>query len=226
MFKLNPKKVLIKTPTIYDYQANLPVETRKAIVLHVMNKNPKLKIKGGNSMTNPYKIPYELAIADQIDQMEKYKNSILWSPRMTPKKFTFAFIYPMGFALVLLWYIHNVAIPRRMVEMKRKYGYVYPELESKGWLDGWWDYEQEETEQIFDIINMEFKKTENKVKNKQYTDFTISDLQNFGNKPTYENSEQTSNINKSGKQIMQVKEKQKIQSQLEKILELQSKATQ
>lgn len=29
-----------------------------------MNKHPKLKIKGGNSMTNPYKIPYELAIAD------------------------------------------------------------------------------------------------------------------------------------------------------------------
>lgn len=36
---------------------------------------------------------------------------------------------------------------------------------------------------------MEFKKTENKVRNKQYTDFTISDLQNFGTKPTYENSE-------------------------------------
>lgn len=31
MFKLNPKKVLIKTPTIYDYQANLPVE-----VIHIL----------------------------------------------------------------------------------------------------------------------------------------------------------------------------------------------
>ena len=97
-------------------------------------------------MTNPYKIPYELAIADKIEEMEKYKNSVLWSPRMTPKKFTFSFIYPMGFALILVWYIHNVAIPRRMVEMKRKYGYVFPELESKGFLDGWWDYEEEETE--------------------------------------------------------------------------------
>lgn len=63
---------------------------------------------------------------------------------MTPTKFSFAFMYPMGFALVLLWYIHNVAIPRKMVEWKRKRGYVFPELEARGWLDGWWDYDSEE----------------------------------------------------------------------------------
>jgi len=79
-----------------------------------------------------------------MEAMEKYKNSILWSPRMTPTKFSFAFMYPMGFALVLLWYIHNVAIPRKMVEWKRKRGYVFPELEARGWLDGWWDYDSEE----------------------------------------------------------------------------------
>ena len=91
-----------------------------------MNRNPQLKVKGGNSLTNPYKIPYELAVADRLDAMDKYKDSVLWSPRYTPKHFVFLFLYPMGFALILVWYIHYVQMPRRMVHLKRKKGYVFP----------------------------------------------------------------------------------------------------
>ena len=40
-----------------------------------MNRHPNLTIKGGDSLTNPYKIPYELALADKREALEKYKNS-------------------------------------------------------------------------------------------------------------------------------------------------------
>ena len=46
-----------------------------AVIKKLMFNHPNLQIKGGDSITNPYKIPYELAIADRREAMEKYKNS-------------------------------------------------------------------------------------------------------------------------------------------------------
>lgn len=40
-----------------------------------MAKHPNLHVKGGDSQTNPYKIPYELVLAEKRELFEKYKNS-------------------------------------------------------------------------------------------------------------------------------------------------------
>ena len=61
-----------------------------------------------------------------------------------------------------------------MVRLKKK-GYNFPDLEAKGWLDGWLDEEDED--EILSADNDE----------PSYKDWTVKDLQNFdkdlGNKP-------------------------------------------
>lgn len=75
MFKVNSKKVLLKIPTIYDFQPTVSQEVRKSVIQYVLQRNPNLQIKGGNSLTNPYKVPYELVMAESREAMQVYKNS-------------------------------------------------------------------------------------------------------------------------------------------------------
>lgn len=67
---------------------------------------------------------------------------------MTPTRFKWAFVLPMGFAVLLVLYLHYVQIPKRMLYFKRQKGYIFPELEGKGWLDGW--IEEEYIDEIYD----------------------------------------------------------------------------
>jgi hypothetical protein len=79
----------------------------QATLMHKKN----LVIKGGNSVTNPYKIHYDVILAEKRAHMEKYKNSILWSPKYTPWHFKNMFLYPAIGVCFLMLYIRYVAIP-------------------------------------------------------------------------------------------------------------------
>ncbi len=43
---------------------------------------------------------------------------------------------PATFVVGLMLYLRYVALPKKMLRMKKK-GYEFPELEALGWLDGW-----------------------------------------------------------------------------------------
>ena len=164
MLKLNPKKFLIREPTIYDIRGNASFERRQEIINNRLMLQPKFAVKGGNSKTNPYKIHFDIALAERRDQIEKFQNSILWSPRYTPWHFKFLFVYPVIMIAFFLFYLRNIALPRRLLYLKRRYGITSPELEEKGWLEDW-----EEDEELED--DDPFKET--------YTKWTMKDMQNF-----------------------------------------------
>jgi hypothetical protein len=119
----------------------IPFEQRRLILQRTLDVYPKLQIKGGTSKTNPYKVHFEIIIAEKKAALSYYENSILWSPRYTPTHFKYMFFYPLIAILTLLWYLRYVAWPKRMLYLRNKYGYKFPELEQKGWLDGWLDDE-------------------------------------------------------------------------------------
>lgn len=66
-----------------------------------------------------------------------YQDSILWSPRFTPKTFKKLFLIPAICAAMLLLYIRYIQSPRRILELKKRWGIKFKELESRGWLKGW-----------------------------------------------------------------------------------------
>jgi hypothetical protein len=69
----------------------------------------------------------------------KYQNSILWSPQFTPWHFKYLFLIPAVMVAMLLLYIRYIGQPRRMIELKRRLGIKFRELEKRGWLNGWED---------------------------------------------------------------------------------------
>ena len=89
---------------------------------------------------------------------------------MTPGRFKWVFIFPMGFAVLLVLYLHYVQIPKRMLYFKRQKGFIFPELEGKGWLDGW--LEEEYIDEIYDDEVLQefshFAKEEEPVKPEQH----------------------------------------------------------
>jgi hypothetical protein len=75
---------------------------------------------------------------------------VLWSPRFTPWHFKNIFLIPSFFVAVLIWYITYVAIPRRAMFLRDRYGFIFKDLEvslsffinlmkERGWFDGWLD---------------------------------------------------------------------------------------
>lgn len=168
MYKLNPKKFLIKEPTIYDIRGNASFEKRDHLLKTVLYLQPKFTVRGGTSKTNPYKIHYDVVLAERRDELEKFKNSLLWSPRYTPWHFKFLFLYPAFFVGFLMFYIRYIAIPKRMLYLKKKYGIVSPELEEKGWLKDWEDEEDDEE------LDDPFKEI--------YTGWTLKEVEDFEKK--------------------------------------------
>lgn len=160
MIKRNPKQILTKTASIFDRPGMATPEQRKAILVKQLTYYPKMTIKGGNSKNNPYKVIYEVIVAEKRAQLEYYNNSILWSPRYTPTRFKYLFLYPAIVVVGLLLYIRYIATPKRMLELRRKYGYKFPGLEERGWLDGWIDDEMMED---------------------SVTEWTLKDLEEFDN---------------------------------------------
>lgn len=158
MLKLNPKQFLLRKTTIYDIKGMPTPERREEILRHKLLIDPKYVVKGGNSKTNPYKIHYDMIIAEKREKYELLKNSLLWSPNYTPKHFKFLFVYPVICIAFFLFYLRNIAWPRRMLKLKKQLGYSFPELEEKGWLIDWEDDEDE------DDIDL-FKTEENKYQN-------------------------------------------------------------
>lgn len=59
--------------------------------------NDKIIVKAGTSDTNPYKEHFDIVLADRRDQLMKYQDSILWSPRYTPQYFPYLDILPSFF---------------------------------------------------------------------------------------------------------------------------------
>ena len=141
MLRLAPKQLILKPPSKYDIPGFATSEQRKLILQRALERYPKLQIKGGTAKTNPYKIQYEVIIAEKRTQLAYYENSILWSPRYTPRHFKFLFLYPTIAIIFFCFYLRYIALPRRMLYLRRKYGYKFNELEQKGWLDGWIDDE-------------------------------------------------------------------------------------
>lgn len=141
MIKRNPKAVIQKKASIFDRPGIATQEQRKAILLKQLSVYPRMSIRGGTSKTNPYKVVYEVIVSERRAQLEHYQNSILWSPRYTPRHFKYLFLYPAICVLGLCLYIRYIALPKRMLQLRRKYGYKFPELEERGWLDGWIDDE-------------------------------------------------------------------------------------
>lgn len=54
----------------------------------------------------------------------------------------------MTTGILIVAYLHFIQIPKRMLHFKRKSGFVFHELEKKGWLDGW--IEEEYVDEIYD----------------------------------------------------------------------------
>ena len=45
------------------------------------------------------------------------------------------FFLPMCCSLFVLWYLRYIQWPKKMIHLKNKHGYVFHDLEAKGWLD-------------------------------------------------------------------------------------------
>jgi hypothetical protein len=165
MLKNAPKAIMLKPKPKYDIPAYATFEQRKAILHRLLEAHPKFVVRGGNSQSNPYKIHYEIILAERRAQLEYYKNSVLWSPRYTPKHFKYLFLYPAICIALLMLYLRYIQLPRKMLYLRKKYGYKFPELEAKGWLDGWIDDEIEE---------------------ELYRDWTLKDLEDY-EKLTHDN---------------------------------------
>jgi len=158
MFRNVPKGIQVKPRPKFDIPNYATFEQRQAILHKLIAFYPKTVIKGGNSKNNPYKVHYDLVIAERRATLEYYNNSVLWSPRYTPKHFKYLFLYPAICVAFLLLYLRYIQLPRRMLALRRRYGYKFPDLEAKGWLDGWIDDEIEE---------------------EVYTDWTLKDVENY-----------------------------------------------
>eukprot|EP01017_Pseudomicrothorax_dubius_P048307 TRINITY_DN8767_c0_g1_i1.p1 TRINITY_DN8767_c0_g1~~TRINITY_DN8767_c0_g1_i1.p1 ORF type:complete len:195 (-),score=47.81 TRINITY_DN8767_c0_g1_i1:139-723(-) len=157
-----------------DYPVAVTSEERKLLLRKALMLRPKLKVVGGTTKTNPYKAQYDMIVAERRAELEYYKNSILWSPRYTPKQFKYLFFYPAIMVFLLMLYIRYVAVPKRMMELKNKYGYVFPELEAKGWLKGWMDDDDDEI----------------------YTDWTLKDVEAWEKDKLDTNREQREKISR------------------------------
>lgn len=62
-------------------------------------------------------------------------------------------------------------------------------MQDRGWVDGWLEGEEDDNTvgdpMGFDFRSMSFKAVTDKVQEKQYTDFTLKDLQSFESKVIY-----------------------------------------
>jgi hypothetical protein len=105
---------------------------RQAILDHALYCKPKLQIKGGTALSNPYKVHYDMAIAEKKLKLEIYTKSKLWAVRFTPATFKYLYCIPMAFGIGLCVYLHYVQIPRRIMYWKRQEKFDFPELEAKG----------------------------------------------------------------------------------------------
>ena len=164
MFKKNPKVFLKKQLTMYDIETPvMTFEERHSILKRLTYFYPKLRVKGGTTKTNPYKVHYDVILAERRYAIDYYKDSILWSPKYTPWHFWNLFFFPSIFVLFFLFYWRHVAVPKRMMQFKKKKGLIFPDLEKKGWLDDWID------EEFIEEDNMEYN----------YSDWTLADIQKF-----------------------------------------------
>lgn len=127
----------LKEISKYDNKPFVTQETRKAIMDNALTFNPRLEMRGGTRHTNPYKPLYDLAIAEKLARVELLQESKLWSPRFTPAKFKYLWVLPLSLAMGLMVYLHYVQIPKRMLYLKNKSGFVFKDLEGKGFLKDW-----------------------------------------------------------------------------------------
>jgi hypothetical protein len=103
MQKLNPKQFLLRTPTIYDIKSFPTLEKREEILRRRLTYQPKFVVKGGNSKNNPYKILYDVELANRRERFEELKNSRLWSPHYTISQFKI-FVAGLCFVIFLFFY--------------------------------------------------------------------------------------------------------------------------
>lgn len=75
---------------------------------------------------------------EKVNEMLKYENSFLWSPKFTPKDFR-KFICFALFVGLLMLYIRYIATPMHMMKQKKRLGIRFPQLEKRGWLNGWYE---------------------------------------------------------------------------------------
>lgn len=141
MLKLAPKHIQLKPFPRFNVPAFVSSDHRKFILQRTLDRYPKLQIKGGTTKTNPYKLHYEILLAEKRTQLAYYENSVLWSPRYTPTHFKYLFLYPFTLVILFLVYLRYIGMPKRMLFLRKKYGFKFPELEEKGWLNGWIDDE-------------------------------------------------------------------------------------
>lgn len=126
----------INKPSVYYLKRSLPEEKRVQILKQLTDMSSRQVVTASNPV---YRNAFEIMKQQKIDQVQKYEDSFLWSPKYTPNNFKYSFLIPLTFVLLLGLYIRFIAIPKNMMMYKRKYGVRFPESESLGYLDGWYD---------------------------------------------------------------------------------------
>lgn len=135
MFRLAKPKLRVKEPTLNDLQPMMAKdERRREILTKSLATSPRMVITNQRS---PYYESYALLKQESMKDLTRYENSILWSPHFTPKKFKWTFAVPAVLVAMLLLYLRYIGTPRRMLELKKRLGIRFKELEKRGWLDGW-----------------------------------------------------------------------------------------
>ena len=65
MFKITRKNFLLRPVSIYEIPGYVSQEERKVLLLKAMGNQPRLMVRGGTTKTNPYKVTYDLIIAER-----------------------------------------------------------------------------------------------------------------------------------------------------------------
>lgn len=135
----------LKPITDHNRIIYVPEEKRKEKLDTMLAITGKVDIRGGSQATNPMKKVADVVIAEKLAGLELLKESKLWSPSFTPKKFKYTFLLPLGLGIGLCFYLHYIQIPKNMLYWKRKRGYVFKDLEKKGMLQDWFveDYKDD-----------------------------------------------------------------------------------
>lgn|SRR3990167_2292199 len=135
----------LKPITDHNRIIYVPEEKRKEKLDTMLAITGKVDIRGGTQATNPMKKVADIVIAEKLAQLELMKESKLWSPSFTPKKFKYTFLLPVALGVGLIFYLHFIQIPKNMLYWKRKRGFVFRDLEKKGMLQDWFveDYKDD-----------------------------------------------------------------------------------
>lgn len=90
MQNLTKNDFVLRPPSKYD-RIPFTLMDRKDVLQKSITRNPRLQIKAGTSLTNPYKEHYDMWLAERKVQSEILEKSKLWSHKFTPIHFKYMY---------------------------------------------------------------------------------------------------------------------------------------